>query len=102
MFPISSYFPTLKINFADFSSLSANADAKPSWLSTSKPAESGAPRFWSEAGGGTLFAAQQKTAAGGGGTDQPEGEEPEPDPQFEPIIPLPDLVEVRYPLLSFI
>ncbi|VDL81009.1 unnamed protein product [Schistocephalus solidus] len=91
---LSEFLPT-KSGFADFSSLCASADAKPSWLSTTKSAESAAPRFWSEAGSSTLFATQKTTA---GATDQQkeqESEEPEPDPQFEPIIPLPDLVERR-------
>ncbi|KAL7062661.1 hypothetical protein AAHC03_045 [Spirometra sp. Aus1] len=89
-----SEFVPAKSGFTDFSSLCASADTKPSWLSASKPTESGAPRFWSDAGGGTLFSAQ-KTVSAADQQKETENEEPEPDPQFEPIIPLPELVERR-------
>ncbi|BHF61752.1 Protein CBR-NPP-9 [Sparganum proliferum] len=90
-----SEFVPAKSGFTDFSSLCASADAKPSWLSAPKPAESGAPRFWSDAGGGTLFSAQKTVGAAADQQKETETEEPEPDPQFEPIIPLPELVERR-------
>lgn len=80
--------------FGGFGALSMDADSTPSWL---KPKTSDAPS-WVGAGT-TLFANALKSSEDKGESitqnDDKEGDESEPDPQFEPLIPLPSLVEAK-------
>lgn len=72
-----------------FGALSKDADAQPSWL---KPRSSDAPSPWAGAGS-TLFSSFKDDSKGE--LKDEENNENEPDPQFEPLIPLPSLVEVN-------
>lgn len=68
--------------------MSQNADATPFWL---KP-KTGAPTW--EGAGTTLFS--NSLRSGDKGDDaEGSGDENDPDPQFEPLIPLPSLVEAK-------
>ncbi|VUZ47137.1 unnamed protein product [Hymenolepis diminuta] len=80
--------------FGGFGALSKDADSTPSWL---KPKTSDPPS-WAGAGT-TLFANALKSSDDKGDSitqndDEGDGES-EPDPQFEPLIPLPSLVETK-------
>ncbi|CDS41416.1 E3 SUMO protein ligase RanBP2 [Echinococcus multilocularis] len=70
-----------------FEALSKDASAKPSWLTA--PGSSSSPSPWAGAGS-TLFSAK-----GDDKDDNDDDNESDPDPQFEPIIPLPNLVETK-------
>ncbi|VDM22092.1 unnamed protein product, partial [Hydatigera taeniaeformis] len=73
--------------FGGFEALSKEAPSKPSWLTSSGPSSSASP--WAGAGS-TLFSAK-----GDDKGDNDDENESDPDPQFEPIIPLPNLVETK-------
>ncbi|KAL5964885.1 E3 SUMO-protein ligase RanBP2, partial [Taenia solium] len=73
--------------FGGFEALSKEASAKPSFLTPSGSSSSPPPWAGAES---TLFSAK-----GDGKDDNDDDNESDPDPQFEPIIPLPNLVETK-------
>lgn len=87
-----SLFGGSSSNFGGFEALSKDADAKPSWLTASGSSSTASP--WTGAGS-TLFSTASPKGDGDDASDEDDGEN-DPDPQFEPIIPLPSHVEVSY------
>lgn len=82
---------TSQMSFADLAKVNTSAEPVGFGQSTNKAAAS----VWAQAGAPIFSRASPKKTGAGGDDDDDDGEEDEHDPHFEPVVPLPELVEVK-------
>merc|ERR1711962_1492770 len=78
------------MSFADLAKVNTGAEPVGFGQSTNKAAAN----VWAQAGA-PVFSRASPKKTGAGGEDDEEAEDDEHDPHFEPVIPLPELVEVK-------